>query len=105
MRQIKFKLAIYFRSSIKNINNQWLWKTNVLLNLINYQTDIDKIFLYGKDLYVAKYQLLIKKRENLGLKHNSDPKAFLFNIQMICRISIKLLYIAAQEKSIKSWIT
>ena len=31
-------------------------KTNALLNLINYQPDIDKIFLYAKDPYEAKYQ-------------------------------------------------
>ena len=37
-------------------------KTNALLNLINNQPDIDKIDLYGKDPYEAKYQYLIKKR-------------------------------------------
>ena len=35
-------------------------KTNALLNLINHQPDIDKIYLYAKDPYEAKYQLLIK---------------------------------------------
>ena len=30
-------------------------KTNALLNLINYQPDIDKIYLYAKDPYEAKY--------------------------------------------------
>ena len=38
-------------------------KTNALLNLINNQPDIDKIHLYTKDPYEAKYQYLIKKRE------------------------------------------
>ena len=28
-------------------------KTNALLNLINYEPDIDKIFLYAKDLFEA----------------------------------------------------
>ena len=36
-------------------------KTNVLLNLINNQPDIDKIYLYAKDPYEAKYQYLIDK--------------------------------------------
>ena len=36
-------------------------KTNVLLNLINNQPDIDKIYLYAKDPYEGKYQFLIKK--------------------------------------------
>ena len=40
-------------------------KTNVLLNLIENQPDIDKIYLYAKDLYEAKYQHLIHKREGL----------------------------------------
>ena len=31
-------------------------KTNALLNLINNQPDIDKIYLYAKDPYEAKYQ-------------------------------------------------
>ena len=30
-------------------------KTNVLLNLINTQPDIDKIYLYTKDPYEDKY--------------------------------------------------
>ena len=30
-------------------------KSNVLLNLINHQPDIDKIVLYIKDLYKPKY--------------------------------------------------
>ena len=34
-------------------------KTNVLLNLIENQPDIDKIYLYAKDPYEAKYQYLI----------------------------------------------
>ena len=36
--------------------------TNSLFNLINEEPDIDKIDLYAKDLYEAKYQFLIKKR-------------------------------------------
>ena len=52
-------------------------KTNALLNLINNQPDIDKIYLYAKDPYEDKYQFLIKKRENIGLKQFNDPKAFI----------------------------
>ena len=36
-------------------------KANALLNLINNQPDIDKIYLYAKDPYEAKYQYLKKK--------------------------------------------
>ena len=49
--------------------------TNALLNLINNQPDIDKIYLYAKDPYEAKYQFLINKRESTGLKHFNDFKA------------------------------
>ena len=52
-------------------------KTNALLNLINNQPDIDKIYLYAKDPYETKYQFLINKRESTGLKHFNDPKAFI----------------------------
>ena len=47
------------------------------MNLINNQSDIDKIYLYDKDPYEAKYQFLINKRESTGLKHFHDPKAFI----------------------------
>ena len=47
------------------------------MNLINNQPDIDKIYLYAKDLYEDKYQFLINKRESTGLKHFNDPKAFI----------------------------
>ena len=52
-------------------------KTNALLNLIKKQDFIDKIYLYGKDLCEPKYKFLIKKRENAGVKHLSDPKTFI----------------------------
>ena len=52
-------------------------KTNALLSLIHNQQDIDKIYLYAKDPYEDKYQLLINKGESTGLKHFNDPKAFI----------------------------
>ena len=45
-----------------------------MYNLINHP-GTNKIHLCIKDLYEAKYQYLIKKDENVSLKHN-DPKAF-----------------------------
>ena len=47
------------------------------MNLTNNQPDIDKIYLYTKHLYEAKYQFLINKRESTGLKHFNDPKALI----------------------------
>ena len=65
-------------------------KTNALLILINNQPDIDKIYLYAKVPYEAKYQYLINKHEIIGLKHHDDPKSFL-NTQMIWKMFIKIL--------------
>ena len=50
-------------------------KTNVLLNLIK-NDDIDKIYLYGKDLNETKYEFWIKRREDVGIKHLNEPIAF-----------------------------
>ena len=52
-------------------------KTNALLNLIKEQDDIDKIYLYAKDLSEPKYEFLIKKCEDAGIKHLNDSNAFI----------------------------
>ena len=52
-------------------------KTNTLLNLINEQRNIDKIYLYSKDLSESKYEHLINNRENSETKPLNDPKAFI----------------------------
>ena len=52
-------------------------KTNTLLHLINNLHSIDKIYLYAKDIDEKKYQFLINKREQAGLKNLNDPKAFI----------------------------
>ena len=52
-------------------------KTNTLLNLIHEQKDIDKIYLYAKDLSESKYEYLIKNRETAGIKHLNDSEAFI----------------------------
>ena len=65
-------------------------KTNALLNLINNQPDINKTYLYVTDPYEAKYQFLINKRENTGLKHFHDTKTLL-NTHIICKMFIEIL--------------
>ena len=52
-------------------------KTNVLLNLIDNQPDIDRIYLYAKNPCEAMYQYLINIRKKVGLKRFNDPKAFI----------------------------
>ena len=50
-------------------------KTNALLNLISHQPDADKIYLYAKDPYDTKHQLLIYIREAADIKHFNDSEA------------------------------
>ena len=52
-------------------------KTNTLLNLINEQGDIDKSYLYAKDLSEPKYEFLIKKHEYAGTKNLNDSNGFM----------------------------
>ena len=72
----------------ENKNNNWPFrmliigpsgsdKTNTLFHLINNLHPIDKIYLYVKDLAEPKYEYLINKREQAGIKNLDDPKAFI----------------------------
>ena len=75
----------------KNHKKKWLCKmlitgpsgsgqTNALLNLIQQQDTgnlIGRSYLYAKDLDEPKYQFLIKKREDAGIKHLNNPSAFI----------------------------
>ena len=72
----------------ENKNNDWPFtmliigpsgsgKTNVLLHLINNLHPIDKIYLYAKDLHDPKYEYLINKREQAGIKNLNYPHAFI----------------------------
>ena len=49
----------------------------MLLNLIkNQRPHIEKIYLYVKDPFESKYQLLINGRERVGIKTLKNPKIF-----------------------------
>ena len=61
---------------IRAIGGPGSGRTNALLNLIKEQNDIDKIYLYAKDLSKPKYKFLMKKRQNARIKHLNDPNAF-----------------------------
>ena len=52
-------------------------KTNTLLHLINNLHPIDKIYLYARDIHELKYEYLINKREQAGIKNLNDSKAFI----------------------------
>ena len=72
----------------ENKNNDWPFrmliigpsgsgKTNTLLHLINNLHTLDEIYLCTKDIGEEKYQFLIKKREQAGLKNLNDSKVFI----------------------------
>ena len=73
--------------TIKNSNKNWPYtvllagpsvsgKTNTLFNLIQQGNNIiDKFYLYAKILEEPKYQLLIRKREQAGIKNINGPNA------------------------------
>ena len=64
------------------------------------KNEIDKIYLYAKDPYEAKYQYLMNKRERLGLDHFKDPKAFIeYSNDM--QDLYKKMKITIQERNIK----
>ena len=57
------------------INASGSEKINTFINLINEQDFIKKIYLYAEDL--SKYEILIKKRKDAGIKHLNDTNAFI----------------------------
>ena len=59
-------------------------KTNVLRNLIQQDNNIiGKTSLYAKDLQEPKYQFLIKKREQAGIKNLNDPTGIVWMISTV----------------------
>ena len=75
-------------------------KTNALLNLIHNQPYIDKIYLYAKDPYEAKYQFLIKKRESVGINRLNYTKTFIEYSNNMHKV-YKILITITQLKKIK----
>ena len=73
-------------------------KTNALINLINEQDDIAKIYLYTKNLSKPKYEILIKNRENAGIKHFNDPNAFIECSNTMDYVYEKIMIITQAEK-------
>ena len=64
--------------TILTIGGSGSGKINALLNLIKKkEEDIDKIYLHAKDLSEPKFEFLIKKREDAGIKHLNDSNEFI----------------------------
>ena len=59
---------------------------------------IDKIYLYAKDLSEPKYKLLIKNRENAGIKYLNDSNAFIeCSIQWMRFMRILMIIIQTEK--------
>ena len=88
------KLSDVIKENIKEHNPNWLQirnhpfriliiggsgsgKRNPLFNLINQQSDVDKVYWNAKGLNEAKKNFLVNKRESTGLKHFIDSKVFI----------------------------
>ena len=76
-------------------------KRNALLNLIENQPDIDKIYLSAKDPYESKHQYLINKREGVGINRFNDPEAFIEYSNDMCDVYKKTLMITILIKKIR----
>ena len=50
-------------------------KTNAMVNFISQQDVIEKIYQHAKNLSEHKYEFLIKKRDDIGIKYCNDPNA------------------------------
>ena len=62
-------MAISSRSPVQNFDNRrfWIRKNKYIIESIKKTKDLDE----------TKYYFLIKEREDAGLKHFNDPKAFI----------------------------
>ena len=81
-------------------------KTKALINLINEQKDINKIYLNVKDLSEPNYEYLIKKPEDGGIKHVNNSNAFM-SVQILWMIFTKIFMITIQteEEQFKLFLT
>ena len=88
-------------------------KTNLLLNLIENQPDIDKIYLYAKDPYEAKYQFLINKREGVSINHFEDHMTENKKLNSIVtelfirgrKLNISLVFITQSYFKVQKYVT
>ena len=68
-----------------------------MLNSIKEQDDIDKIYLYTKNLSERKYEFLIQNREDVGIKYLNDPNAFI-ECAKLWIVFMKMLMITTQAE-------
>ena len=69
-----------------------------------HQPNNNKIYVYAKDLYERKDQLVINQRESIDLKHCNDSKSFVeySNYIKYSSTRMKMLMKTIQTKTIDS---
>ena len=75
-------------------------KTNTMLYLINEQNDIDKTYLYARDLNKPKYKVFIKKRKDAGIRHLNDRNAFIECSNMMNDVYENINYNSSRRRKI-----
>ena len=85
------------------IGGSWSRKRNTLLNLINEQKDINKIYLYVRNLNEPKYKILIEKCKIAGIKHLNDPNAFIECLNTMYDVYDNINDYTSSRKK-KSWL-
>ena len=76
-----WKILIQIGHKFPTLHNSKSGETNLLfdliIDLINQQLDIEKIYLHAKNPDKVKYQFLINKKECTDWRHFNDSKAFI----------------------------
>ena len=65
--------------------------------MVNEQNDIDKMYLYTRDLSEPKYEYLIKKIEDLGIKH-LNIQMHLLSVRILWMMFMRILMITIQAE-------
>ena len=88
-----------FQITVQNFDNWRLWirKNKCIAQFNKKEDDIDKIYLNAKDLSEPRYDFLIEKRENAGIKHLMIKK-HLLSVQIVWMMFMKILMSIIQKK-------
>ena len=77
-KNVIIQIGVLFLNRIVVFGGSESGKTNVLLNSIKYRgPNVAKIYLYVKDPFESKYQLLNNERDKAAIEKLKNPKPFI----------------------------
>ena len=83
-KNVIIQIGVLFLNRIVVFGGSESGKTNVLLNSIKYRgPNVAKIYLYVKDPFESKYQLLNNERDKAAIEKLKNPKPFIDYSQTI----------------------